>query len=141
MIQAIRDKEGDNSAEWEEWILFILKGVEETAQDTIRLVQGIAKLMQEYKQILRPVFGKNYKHELLNNLFYHPYTKIGFMQRDLMFDRRTVTKYLNKIVDLGLLTKTKIGRENYYINDALFKLFLTYPKHSDSTAPIESVTE
>ena len=141
LIQAIRDKGGDNSAEWEEWILFILKGVEETAQDTIRLVQGIAKLMQEYKQILRPAFGKNYKHELLNNLFYHPYTKIGFMQRDLMFDRRTVTKYLNKIVDLGLLTKTKIGRENYYINDALFKLFLTYPKHSDSTAPMESVTE
>ena len=37
LIQAIRDKE-ENSQEWEEWILFILKGVEQTALDTTRLV-------------------------------------------------------------------------------------------------------
>lgn len=63
------------------------------------------------------------------------------MQKDLMFDRRTVTKYLNKIVDLGLLTKMKIGRDNYYINNALFKLFLTYPIQRDKVASIESITE
>lgn len=54
------------------------------------------------------------------------------MQRDLMFDRRTVTKYLNQIVDLGLLTKVKIGRENYYINAALCKLFVTAPAQVDN---------
>lgn len=124
LIQAIRDKGEDNSLEWEEWILFMLKGVELTARNTIRLVQGISKLMQEYKQILRPLFGKNYKHELLNNLFYHPYTKIEFMQRDLMVQRKTASKYLNKMVDEGVLIVVKIGRENYYINQALIALFL-----------------
>ncbi len=130
LIQAIRDKGEDNSSEWEAWILFILKGIEETAQDTILLVHKIAQLMQHYKHILRPLLGKNYKHEILNNLFSHPYTKIEFMQRDLMFDRRTVAKYLNMIVETGLLTKMKFGRENYYINNYLFELFKSYPKHS-----------
>ena len=142
LIQAIRDKGENNALEWEEWILFILTGVEQTARDTIRLVRGISKLMQEYKQILRPLFGKNYKHELLNNLFYHPYTKIEFMQRDLMVQRKTASKYLNKMVDEGVLIVVKIGRENYYINQALIALFLnqgsTNPRKNET---IESVID
>ena len=142
LIQAIRDKGENNALEWEEWILFILKGVEQTARDTIQLVRGISKLMQEYKQILRPLFGKNYKHELLNNLFYHPYTKIEFMQRDLMVQRKTASKYLNKMVDEGVLIVVKIGRENYYINQALIALFLnqgsTNPRQDET---IESVID
>lgn len=124
LIQSIRDKEGDNTIEWEKWILFILKGVEQTAQDTIRLVLGISQLMQKHKQILRPIFGKNYKHELLNNIFYHPYTKIAFMERDLMVQRKTATKYLTMMVDAGILTHKKVGRENYYLNHELVTLFL-----------------
>lgn len=123
-IQAIRDNEGDNSEQWEQWILFILKGVEKTAKETIRLVQGIAQLMQDYKHILRPLFGKNYRHELLNNLFYHPYTKIEFIQRDLAVQRKTAAKYLNLMVAEGILIVIKMGRENYYINHALIDLLL-----------------
>ena len=140
LIQAIRDKE-ENSQEWEEWILFILKGVEQTALDTTRLVQGISALMQRHKQTLRPLFGKNYRHELLNNLFYHPYTKIEFMQRDLMVQRKTAAKYLNMMVDAKVLVVVRIGRENYYINHALMDLFLNQgsalPRQDGA---IESVT-
>ena len=123
-IQAIRDKEGDNTKEWEEWILFMLKGIEETATDTIILVQGISKLMAEYKIIMRDAFGKNYRHELLNNLFYHPYTKVEYVEKELMVTRQTASKYLDKIVELGLLQKLKVGRSNYYINDRLAELFI-----------------
>ena len=140
LIQAIRDKE-ENSQEWEEWILFILKGVEQTALDTTRLVQGISALMRRYEQTLRPLFGKNYRHELLNNLFYHPYTKIELMQRDLMVQRKTAAKYLNVMVDAKVLVVVKIGRENYYINRDLMELFLNQgsalPRQEEV---IESVT-
>ena len=142
LIQAIRDKGEENSREWQEWILFILKGVEQTALDTTRLVQGISALMQRHKQTLRPLFGKNYRHELLNNLFYHPYTKIEFMQRDLMVQRKTAAKYLNVMVEAKVLVVVKIGRENYYINHALMDLFLNQgsalPRQGGS---IESVTD
>ena len=142
LIQAIRDKGEENSREWQEWILFILKGVEQTALDTTRLVQGISALMQRHKQTLRPLFGKNYRHELLNNLFYHPYTKIEFMQRDLMVQRKTAAKYLNMMVDAKVLVVVRIGRENYYINRELMELFLNQgfalPRQGGA---IESVTD
>ena len=140
LLQAIRDKNQDNAKEWEDWIVFMLKGIEETAADTIELVKGISLLMAEYKTILRPLFDKAYKHELINNLFFHPYTKIDYMQHDMMVQRKTASKYLDKIVKAGLLDKFKIGRENYYINTKLRNLFLNYSDlkdHNDDT--IESI--
>jgi len=133
LIQAIRDKNEENSKEWEDWIVFMLKGVEETAANTIELVKGISLLMAEYKNILRPLFDKAYKHELINNLFFHPYTKIEYMQHDMMVQRKTASKYLDKIVEAGLLEKLKIGRENYYINIKLRNLFLNYSDVSDES--------
>lgn len=126
LLQAIRDKGTDNAQEWVDWILFVLKGIEETATETIRLVKGISDLMNQYKNILRPLFDKQYKHELLNNLFFHPYTKIEFMERDMMVERRTASKYLDMIVNVGLLHKEKIGKVNYYINVGLIDLFLNH---------------
>ena len=110
LIQAIRDKEEDNAKEWEEWILFILKGIEETAEETIRLIKAIAEMMTRYKNILRPLFGKTYKHELINNLFFHPYTKVEFVERDMQVQRKAATKYLGMIVGAGLLEKVRVGK-------------------------------
>lgn len=143
LIQAVRDNAPDNFNQWEEWILFILRGIEETATDTIRLVKSISILMAKYKSILRPLFGQQYKHELINNLFFHPYTKIEFMEKDMMVQRKTAAKYLEKIVQAGLLVKMKLGRSNYYINKELLDLFISLPANEDgiSVEPIESVKE
>ena len=142
LIQAIRDKNSDNASEWEEWILFMLRAVEETAFDTINLVKGIGKLMTDYKNILRPLFGKYYKHELLNNLFFHPYTKLEYFQRDMSISRQTASKYLDKIISTGLLEKIKLGRENYYVNKGLMTLFLMGSiENIEETDTIESINE
>ncbi|MBE6318913.1 MAG: hypothetical protein E7081_08080 [Bacteroidales bacterium] len=115
---------------------------QETAFDTINLVKGIGKLMLEYKNILRPLFGKYYKHELLNNLFFHPYTKLEYFQRDMSISRQTASKYLDKIVSIGLLEKIKLGRENYYVNKGLMALFLIGSlENIEETDTIESINE
>lgn len=139
--QAVRDKNTDNAKQWEEWILFMLKGVEQTAQDTIDLVKNIGILMDKFKRALRPVFGPKYNHELLNGMFYHPYTKIEYVEKNLQVSRQTASRYLRKIVALGLLRKQKKGKENYYVNVQLVDLFMTYndnpqPSEADS---IESI--
>ena len=126
LLQAVRDCGADNAKEWEEWILFILKGVEETSIETTAMIKAISKMMADYKSVLKPLFGTTYKHELLNNLFFHPYTKIEFVCHDMGVQRKTGAKYLDMIVAAGLLNKIKIGRENYYINERLFELFLNY---------------
>lgn len=142
LLQEIRSNGNNNSKDWENWILFMLKGVEETSTETIRLIKGISSLMNDYKQKLRPLFGKQYRHELLNNLFFHPYTKIEFVEHDMMVKRLTATKYLDKIVECGLLEKVKMWRTNYYMNTALISLFIN---HSDiplkQTETIESIYE
>ena len=42
-----------------------------------------------------------------------------------MVQRKTATKYLDMIVDAGLLDKIKLGRSNYYINVKLMDLFIS----------------
>ncbi len=110
-----------NDGLWEDWILFIIKGVEETARETIDLISKIEELMTMYKNTLRNNY-KFYSQELLNNLFKHPYTKIEFVVNDLGVSRVTASSYLNKLSEDKLLKKEKLGTGNYYINEQLFKL-------------------
>lgn len=141
LLQAIREKE-DNAEEWRRWILFILKGIEETSLNTIEMIKQIDRMMREFKNVLRPLFGKQYKHELLNNLFFHPYTKIEFIQRDMQVARNTASKYLDLIVEAGLVEKVKVGKSNYYFNTRLIELFLNHNSMNiENVAPIESIFE
>ena len=106
---------------WEEWLLFMIKGVEETAKETIVLIQDIKELMLDYKNRLRDNY-KFYSQDLLNNLFKHPYTKIEFVVNDLGVSRLTAANYLNKLSEDKMLRKEKLGTGNYYINQELFDL-------------------
>jgi len=42
--------------------------------------------------------------------------------KELKIHRNTASKYLEELVDVGLLTKYKIRKENYYLNKDLFDL-------------------
>lgn len=78
--------------------------------------------MQEYKLIIRKELVKIYSQDLLNNLFKHPYTKIEFVMQELSVSRPTATSHLNKLIDIGILEKLKLGRENFYVNTKLYDL-------------------
>ena len=41
---------------------------------------------------------------------------------ELQVTRKTAAKYLEELVKIGLLSKHKIGKDNYYLNDALYEL-------------------
>lgn len=118
-IQAVRD---DNN--YEDWVLFILEGVEQTAVDTIKTISKIQSLLLKQKHIIRKNY-KFYSQDLLNNLFKHPYTKIEFVEEDLGVSRITAANYLNTLAKDGLLTKKKLGVTNYYINHELFDILST----------------
>lgn len=119
-LQQVRD-----TGNWEEWLLFMLKGLAKTAQQTVGLVHKIKELMQQYKHQIRAKLPKIYSQDLLNNLLKHPYTKIEFVMQDLQVSRLTATGYLDKLVESGFLEKHKVGRSNYYLNKPLYQLFTT----------------
>lgn len=111
-----------NNMSWIDWVLFMLTGVEETSYQTIQLINSIKSLMMQYKHKIRKELPRIYSQDLINNLFRHPYTKIEFVMNELNVSRLTATKYLQQLVDIDLLVKQKIGRDNFYINMPLFNL-------------------
>ena len=56
--------------------------------------------MQQYKFKIREAY-KFYSHELLNNLFNHPYTKIEFLEIDLGVSWVMASNYLNRLAKDG----------------------------------------
>ena len=121
LLQGVRDSNA-NSQNWEAWLLFMLRALQVTSQDTLKTIQGLIALMQSTKQIIKTKLPKIYSHELINNLFTHPYTKVEFITQDLNIHRNTASKYLNQLVDIGLLSKHKLGKDNYYLNNELYAL-------------------
>lgn len=119
LLQKVRDEQA-----WEEWILFMLKGVEVTAIETISLVEGVKKIMAQYKKEVRDSLPKIYSQDLLNNLFRHPYTRIEFVMKELSISRPTASSYLKQLEKRGLVVKVKLGRENFYLNERLFDLLV-----------------
>jgi len=117
LLQAVRE-----NGDWEAWLLFMLEGIEQTAVQTTTLVSGIKSLMQAHKHKLRTELPKIYSQDLINNLFRHPYTKIEFVADELQVTRKTAAKYLEALAATGLLTKHKLGKDNYYLNNALYQL-------------------
>ena len=113
LLQTVREDDT-----WEAWVLYLLDAVEQTAGQTIQTIQAIKAALADYKHRIRAGY-KFYSQDLINNLFTHPYTKIDFVQRDLQVSRLTATKYLEALVAGGFLQKQKLGRGNYYINQAL----------------------
>jgi Fic family protein len=128
LLQAVRTANA-----WEEWVLFMLNGVEETSRQTIVLIEDIKRLMLATKKKMRAELPKIYTQDLLNTLFRHPYTKIEFVVEELQVHRNTAMKYLEELVKIGLLSKHRLGKENYYINDALFTLLLNVGDVEDVT--------
>jgi Fic family protein len=107
---------------WEEWVLYILEAVEQTSLQTIKIIEGIKGLMKKNKETIRTELPKIYSQDLLNNLFRHPYTKIDFVMEETGVSRKTAAKYLDELEKLGIVSKQRIWKDNYYINTDLFNL-------------------
>ncbi len=122
LLQKVRDEK-----DWESWLIFMLKAVETTAKQTTLLISEIKSLMQNYKTKMKEKLPKIYSHELLNNLFKHPYTKIEFVVKDTGKSRQTVSKYLDELVEINLLSKHKVAKDNLYLNDDLYSLLMDIP--------------
>ena len=120
LLQAVRDE-----GAWEEWVIFMLEGVAETAKTTLQLVSGIGELMQDAKHRMREELPKLYSQELLNNLFRHPYTRIEYVQGDLKITRQTAARYLDNLAEHGFVDKHRAGKNNYFINTRLVRLLMT----------------
>jgi len=118
--------------DWEQWIIYILKSIEETAKYTSDLIEQILSAREFYKTELTKYFKKISSIELLDTIFASPYFRIeNLLKNAPCTTRQTAAKHLNLLTkpymrDDGkenqLLSVKRIGRENIYFNRLLFSI-------------------
>ncbi len=106
---------------WEDWIIFILKGIEIVSRETINKVTEIKEILDRTIEKVRTELPKIYSKELIEELFVHPYCKIEFLTKVLGVERKAASRYLSQLQDIGILREYKIGREKIYINVELLE--------------------
>ncbi len=117
LLQKVRTQQA-----WEEWVLFILKGVEDTAHKTITQIKVIQKLFIKTQEMVRKKAPKVYSKELIELLFEHPYSRIEYVTERFNITRITASKYLKTLQDIGVLKSKQVWKDTIYINTTLFNL-------------------
>lgn len=117
LLQEVRTK-----GSWEEWIIYMLGGIEQTATKQVQLINDIKELMDNTKQKLKAELPKIYSKDLLEVLFIHPYTKIDMIVDKLEVTRKTASLYLNQLEEIGLMNGVKLGKSKFFVNIKLFEL-------------------
>lgn len=107
---------------WEDWILYMLDAVEQTALYTQQKVDGIYHLLQTTKRKIRTECPKIYSRELVDVLFHLPYCRISFLEEHKIAKRQTASVYLKKLAKIGVLSEFQSGREKIFLNDAFLQL-------------------
>jgi len=116
----------NNTNEWEEYILYILRAIEETSLKTIDKINNIKDLLEKSIAETKEKATKIYRKELIELLFEQPYTKIEFVVNRLKVERKAASRYLKKLAEIGILRSEKIGRETIYINKELSEILKKY---------------
>ena len=117
LLQEVRTK-----GSWEEWIIYILEGIEQTATKQVQLINDIKELMDNTKEKLKSELPKIYSKDLLEVLFIHPYTKIDMLVDNLELHRDTASKHLKAMEKIGILNSVQIKNSKFYVNVKLFEL-------------------
>lgn len=107
---------------WEDWILYMLKGIEQTALSTIEQINKINYLFSETQKIVQEKLPRIYSKDLIEQLFIHPYCKIEFLVENLKLNRKTAGSYLKNLEGLEVLAAEIKGKEVIYVNTKLYKL-------------------
>lgn len=110
---------------YEDWIIYMLKGIEQTSISTINVINKISDEMKRMKKELREK-TKIYSKELLEALFYEFYTRVSHIKTKLNVSERTALRYLNVLEEQGFITSEKIGRERIYKNERLLDLIKNF---------------
>jgi Fic family protein len=106
----------------EDFIIYILKAVEEASVFTINFINKINESYRMTCEQMSNKLPKIYRKEIVDSIYFEFYTKNVYFQKYLNLSRTTSTTYLKLLVKEGFLVEEKIGKEVIYKNVVLFNL-------------------
>ena len=120
-------REANKEKAWEEWILYMLHAVAETARWTTGRIRAIRRLLQDMADKMRQEAPQIYSRELAELIFEQPYCRIGNLVDAGLAHRQTASTHLKKLCEIGILREEKSGREKLFINPHLLAVLEATP--------------
>ena len=117
---------------WEQWILYVLDAVEQTATWTRDKIIAIRDLMDHTSEYVRAQLPAIYTRELVDLTFVQPYCRIGNLVNADIAKRQTASDYLKQLCKIGVLNETKSGREKLFVHPKLIRLLTQDSNEFDS---------
>ena len=113
------------SEEWEPWMLFMLRGVEETSIWTTEKIGAIGKLREATGRFVKEKLPKIYSWELVDILFEQPYCRISNLVEAGIVGRQAASRYLKGLASIGVLVEHAVGREKLFTHPRLLDLLMS----------------
>lgn len=108
--------------EWQEWILYMLEAITQTAQLTYHKINAIRQLIENTMDFVRNEVPKIYSYELINLIFEQPYCRIQNLIETGLARRQTASVYLKKLCEIGVLQEVSAGKEKLFVHPKLMQL-------------------
>ena len=116
LLQVTREQD------WEAWIIYVLKGVEETATWTKAKIAAIRALSEHTVEYVKNKLPKVYSHELVSLIFELPYCRISSLAEAGIAKRQAASQYLKQLVKIGVLIEAPVTKEKLFIHPKLMQL-------------------
>lgn len=108
--------------DWEPWLLYLIEGVEQSANWTRSKIEAIRRLFEHTSEFVRAHRTKIYSHELISLIFELPYCRIQNVIDVGIAKRQSASRYLKELVEIGVLNELSVGREKLFIHPKYLKL-------------------
>lgn len=112
---------------WEPWLLYFIRGVEETAVWTRKKIEAIRELSLHTVEHVRGSLPKIYSRELVDLLFEQPYCRIQNLTQTGIAQRHAASRYLKDLCEVGVLEEKRIGREKLFVHPKLLTILTQEP--------------
>lgn len=109
---------------WEQWVLFMLAAVEETARWTTAKILAIRELAAHTVSHVRERLPKIYSRELVDVIFEQPYCRIANLVEKGLGQRQAASRYLQQLTRIEVLVELDVGREKLFIHPKLMHLLV-----------------
>jgi Fic family protein len=108
--------------EWENWLLFFLKGISSQSSDAITRIEHLGQLRTAYRERLRTERAAARLLKTLDVLFERPILNIRQLEAALDVPYRTAQRYIERLEEIGILREvTGQARNRLYRADEILR--------------------
>jgi Fic family protein len=107
---------------WEDWLIYMLSAVEETAAWTTGKIGAIRRLAGDTAEHVRRALPKIYSRELVDVVFEQPYCRIANIVEAGIAGRQAASRYLKALAAAGVLREQAFGKEKLFVHPKLVSL-------------------